>query len=73
NAIENWPWNKADIIIANVLAENFTTKDMVNFLKEEAIQNIKNRSQIVDGLPGDAWAWMKTNKAQIYKLRELGC
>ncbi|CAG8438681.1 8664_t:CDS:1, partial [Scutellospora calospora] len=54
NTEENWPWNKTDIMIANVMGENFTTKDMVNFLKEEVIHNFKNRSQIADGLTGNA-------------------
>ncbi|CAG8711609.1 27806_t:CDS:2, partial [Gigaspora margarita] len=45
---ELWPWDKSSLTLANTLGENCTIKGTVFFLKEVTLQNIKNKSQIID-------------------------
>ncbi|RIB20676.1 hypothetical protein C2G38_2178739 [Gigaspora rosea] len=69
---EEWPWDKSSLTLANTSGEICTIKGTVSFLKEVTLQNIKNKSQIIDETMRSSWKWMKSKGVQNAKRIYIG-
>ncbi|CAG8687541.1 7797_t:CDS:2, partial [Gigaspora margarita] len=69
---EEWPWDKSCLTLANTSKENCTIKGTVSFLKEVTLQNIKNKSQIIDESIKSSWKWLKSKGLKHVNSKETG-
>ncbi|CAG8463074.1 8067_t:CDS:2 [Dentiscutata erythropus] len=63
----NLPWNKNNLTLAGTTGDNFSVKGMTKFLKETALLNIENRSQLINDSTRNSWNWIKSRGFQMLR------